>query len=210
LRFRAILFGGHIRVFAKTAHPPRAIGVVPQDITPTLASALGWIAIRYHPVGHRAHGAAKPPGWNRRHCPRCRRQTHRAIAPTDGSGFSACLRKEITLDVQRAKSVFRDGCRSCPPRSPEDLEELASRDAHLIRRLGVLALTLDERVTPILPDLRRLSGVVVAAIPAEFAGLNPGLIAGDAIYELNGSRIGTLEELRTALDGKKTEIPLRC
>jgi S1-C subfamily serine protease len=88
------------------------------------------------------------------------------------------------------------------------MEELARRAARLIRRLGVLALTLDERVTPILPNLRRLSGVVVAAIPAEFAGLNPGLIAGDAIYELNGSRIGTLEELRTALDAKKTGDPI--
>jgi S1-C subfamily serine protease len=39
-------------------------------------------------------------------------------------------------------------------------------------------------------------------------GLNPGLIAGDVIYELNGSRIGTLEELRTALDGKKAGAPL--
>lgn len=64
-------------------------------------------------------------------------------------------------------------------------------------------ITLD-----VLPDLRRLSGVVVAAIPAEFAGLNPGLITGDAIYELNGSRIGTRKELRTALDGKKTGDPI--
>jgi len=63
-------------------------------------------------------------------------------------------------------------------------------------------------VTPVLPDLRRLSGVVVAAIPAEFAGLNPGLTAGDVIYELNGSRIGTVEELRAALDSKKVGAPI--
>ena len=123
--------------------------------------------------------------------------------------FQHVFGEEITLDVQRGKERLQKTVAVLArPRSPEDLEELASRDAPLIRRLGVLALTLDERVTPILPDLRRLSGVVVAAIPAEFAGLNPGLIAGDAIYELNGSRIGTLEELRTALDAKKTGDPI--
>jgi membrane-associated protease RseP (regulator of RpoE activity) len=123
--------------------------------------------------------------------------------------FQHVFGEEITLDVQRGKERLQKTVAVLArPRSPEDLEELASRDAHLIRRLGVLALTLDERVTPILPDLRRLSGVVVAAIPAEFAGLNPGLIAGDAIYELNGSRIGALEELRTALDAKKAGDPI--
>ena len=43
---------------------------------------------------------------------------------------------------------------------------------------------------------------------AEFVGLNPGLIAGDVIYEMNGSRIGTLEGLHTALDGKKAGAPI--
>jgi membrane-associated protease RseP (regulator of RpoE activity) len=45
-------------------------------------------------------------------------------------------------------------------------------------------------------------------VPAEFVGLNPGLIAGDVIYEMNGSRIGTLEGLHTALDGKKAGAPI--
>ena len=45
-------------------------------------------------------------------------------------------------------------------------------------------------------------------VPAEFVGLNPGLIAGDVIYEMNGSRIGTLEGLHTALDGKKAGAPM--
>ncbi|MGA2725490.1 MAG: trypsin-like peptidase domain-containing protein [Bryobacteraceae bacterium] len=188
-----------------------AIGVVPQDITPTLASALGLdrdsgiILSDIVP-----HGAAEASGL----------EPGDIVLAVDGKPieqsrqlmavvFQHVFGEEITLDVQRGKERLQKTVAVLArPRSPEDLEELASRDAHLIRRLGVLALTLDERVTPILPDLRRLSGVVVAAIPAEFAGLNPGLIAGDAIYELNGSRIGTLEELRTALDGKKTGDPI--
>jgi serine protease Do len=187
------------------------IGVIPQDITPTLASALGLdrdsgiILSDIVP-----HGAAEASGL----------EPGDIVLAVDGKPieqsrqlmavvFQHAFGEEITLDIQRGKERLRKTVAVLTrPRSPEDLEELASRDAHLIRRLGVLALTLDERVTPILPDLRRLSGVVVAAIPAEFAGLNPGLIAGDAIYELNGSRIGTLEDVRTALDGKKTGAPI--
>ncbi len=183
-----------------------AIGVIPQDLTPTLAAALGLdrdsgiILSDIVP-----HGAAEAAGL----------QPGDMVLAVDGKPversselmavvFQHLAGEEITLDIQRGKErLEKTVAVLARPRAPADLQNLASRNADLIRRLGVLALTLDERVTPILPDLRRLSGVVVAAIPAEFVGLNPGLIAGDVIYELNGSRISTLEELRAALDGKK-------
>jgi serine protease Do len=182
------------------------IGVISQDITPTLASALGLerdsgiILSDIVPRGS-AEAVGLEPG--------------DIVLAVDGKSieysrqlvaavFQHVSGEEVTLDFQRGPErlkktvgvLFR-------PKSTQDLDELASQDGHLVRRLGVLALTLDEKVTPSLPNLRRLSGVVVAAIPAEFAGLNPGLVAGDAIYELNRSRIGTIEELRAALDGKK-------
>jgi S1-C subfamily serine protease len=69
-------------------------------------------------------------------------------------------------------------------------------------------VTLDEKVTPILPNLRRLSGVVVVAVPAEYEGLNPGLIAGDVIYSLNNAQIASLTDLQNALKGKKTGEPI--
>jgi S1-C subfamily serine protease len=74
--------------------------------------------------------------------------------------------------------------------------------------LGILAVTVDEKVTAILPDLRRLSGVAVAAVPAEYAGMNPGLVTGDVIYSLNSQSIASLDELRTALKDKKTGDPI--
>jgi len=43
----------------------------------------------------------------------------------------------------------------------------------------------------------------VAAIPAEFVAANPGLTAGDVIYEINGKRVASLEELRAELASKK-------
>ena len=188
-----------------------AIGVIPEDVTPTLASALGLERDSGVILSDIApHGAAEAAGL----------EPGDMILAADGKPiersselaaavFQHVSGEEITLDIQRGKErLVKTVAVLARQRSPEDLQELASRDADLIRRLGVLALTLDEKVTPVLPDLRRLSGVVVAAIPAEFAGLNPGLIAGDVIYELNGSRIGTVEELRAALDSKKVGAPV--
>ena len=89
------------------------------------------------------------------------------------------------------------------PNSPVALADLVEWPANLVRELGILAMTLDEKVTPELPETRRLYGVVVAAIPVEFAALNPGLRPGDLIYELNAVRVHSLEELREALSELK-------
>src|SRR5262249_6760097 len=94
------------------------------------------------------------------------------------------------------------------PNSGLALEDLVNGQSNLVRRLGILAVTLDERVTPILSNTRRLYGVVVAAIPAEYAALNPGLKAGEVIYELNKTKIHSLDELRTALEALKAGDPV--
>jgi len=52
-----------------------------------------------------------------------------------------------------------------------------------------------------------LSGVVVAAIPAEYAAFNPGLKAGDVIYSLNQTKLASLDELRAALKTLKPGDP---
>ena len=83
------------------------------------------------------------------------------------------------------------------PNSPVGLADLVNGQANLVRELGILAMTLDAKVTPELPDTRRLYGVVVAAIPIEFAALNPGLNPGDVIYEMNSNKIRTLGECAT-------------
>ena len=188
-----------------------SIGVVPDDITPTLAAALGLpvesgvILSDIVPRGA-AEAAGLAPG--------------DIILEADGVPVRATRDlltaifhhnsgEEMTLQIQRGEhKLTKDVAVMARAKSKRDLSELASRDAHLIRRLGILALTLDEQVTPILPDLRRLSGVAVAAIPAEFVALNPGLASGDVIYELNGKRVGSVEELRGELDSRKAGAPL--
>jgi S1-C subfamily serine protease len=94
------------------------------------------------------------------------------------------------------------------PNSPVVLSDLVNGQSNLVRELGILALTLDEKVTPSLPATRRLYGVVVAAIPAEFAAVNPGLQPGDVIYALNTATVHSLEELRAALARLKPADPV--
>jgi len=84
---------------------------------------------------------------------------------------------EMRMEIQRGKErmsktiavIERTG-------GPSQLADLVDSESALVRPLGILALTVDARVTPILPDLRLLSGVPVAAVPPEYAGLNPGLV----------------------------------
>lgn len=183
-----------------------AIGVVPQDITPTLAAALG--------IEHASgvllsdivpHGSAEAAGL----------QPGDIVLAIDGvrihyvrqlmaAVFQHAYGDEIKLDIQRGQQSLQKVVSVLDrPDSSGGLSELASQDARLVRQLGVLALTVDSKVTAILPDLRRLSGVAVAAISAEFAALNPGLAAGDVIYEVNRRRVESLEDLAAALDSKK-------
>jgi serine protease Do len=115
----------------------------------------------------------------------------------------------IAVDIQRGGQKIQKKVAVLErPKSPVALADLVNSQSNLVRELGILAMTLDENVTPNLPDTRRLYGVVVAAIPAEFAALNPGLLPGDLIYELNANRVHSLDELRTALKRLKPGDPV--
>jgi S1-C subfamily serine protease len=123
--------------------------------------------------------------------------------------FRHSIGDQVALDVERGGQPLQIKVSILEaPRSPASLTELANSDDNLVRQLGVLALTVDEKVSGILSGLRRLSGVVVAGIPAEFAGANPGLITGDVIYEINGEHLHSLEDLQKALAAKKTHDPI--
>ena len=191
----------------KNGHIRRgSIGVIPQDITPPLASALGLdresgvILSDIVPDGAAAVAGLEQGDVVLAADNRPIEHARDLMAAV----FQHVSGEEITLGIERDKAHLQKTVAVLPrPKSQVDLEELASRDGHLVRRLGVLAVTLDAKVTPALPDLRRLYGIVVAAIPIEFAGMNPGLVAGDVIYELNHSRMETLDALRAALDTKK-------
>jgi serine protease Do len=123
--------------------------------------------------------------------------------------FKSAPGDELTMEIQRGKvRITKTVAVVERNNDPGRLEDLADYDTALVRRLGILALNLDDKVTPILPPLRRLYGAVVAAVPEEYVGLNPGLVTADVIYSLNNQRIGSVGDLRAALKGKKTGDPL--
>jgi serine protease Do len=114
--------------------------------------------------------------------------------------LKSAIGDKITLEVLRNGQTLQKSVAILErPNSPFALADLVNNDANLVRELGILAITLDEKVTPNLPETRRLYGIVVAAIPAEYAAFNPGLSPGDVIYELNGTKVRSLDELRAAL-----------
>ena len=187
------------------------IGIIPDDITPVLAAALG---IEHHAgvilSDIKPHGAAEAAGLEQGDIVRAvDGKPVRETLQLSTAIFQHSIGDQIVLDIQRGQEHLQKNVTVMErPPSPANLAELASHDDNLVRQLGILALTVDEKVSTILSGLRRLSGVVVAAIPAEFAGLNPGLGKGDVIYELNGLRVSSLEDLRSTLAAKKIHDPL--
>lgn len=196
----------------KEGHVHRGvIGVISQEITPDLSAALG---LEYHSgiiiADVLPDSSAAASGV----------EQGDIVLAIDGSPledgrqlmtavFQHAPGQTLTLDLLRGKERLQKQVVVMEkPNSPGSLADLVNQQGHVVKQLGILALTLDEKVNAILPGLRRLTGVVVAAIPAEFAGLNPGLQSGDVIYAFNGNTINTLEELRAALAQKKSGDPV--
>jgi S1-C subfamily serine protease len=188
-----------------------AIGIVPDDITPLLSAALG---IEHHSgvilSDVYPHSAAEAAGLEQGDIVRAvDGKPVRQTLQLSTAIFQHSIGDQVVFDIQRGQEHMKKTVAIVErPPEPASLAELATNDENLVRQLGILALTVDERVNAILPGLRRLAGVVVVAIPSEFAGLNPGLGTGDVIYEMNGAHINSLEELRTALAAKKTHDPV--
>jgi serine protease Do len=187
------------------------MGVVVQDVDTQMSQALG---ITRHPAVILAdvvpHGSGEAAGL----------EQGDVLLAFDGKPITQTRQVQaeilqhkpgdtVTLDVQRGSEKLRKNVALLErPNSPVALADLVNGQANLVRELGILAMTLDEKVTAELPETRRLYGVVVAAIPVEFAALNPGLSPGDIIYELNTNKVHTLGELRDALAALKPGNPV--
>jgi serine protease Do len=86
------------------------------------------------------------------------------------------------------------------PRDPDRILSLISGEQNVVTKLGVLAVDLDERVTPLLPSLRRLGGVVVAGRISGLSRQDDSLLPGDVIYEVNHTPVTSLAALRKAIE----------
>lgn len=179
------------------------IGVSARNITPPLASGLGLdrddgIVIEdVIPEGPAASAGLMPGdivlSVNEKRVENIR-QFALALYPS-------AVGEKATLEIQRGKQRISY---QIPVSEKQDLQErladLVTREQSKIPQLGILALTLDDRLLPILPQLRNRFGVVVAARESEGAYIGEGPLPGDVIYSVNGTPVDSVDSLRSALD----------
>jgi serine protease Do len=84
---------------------------------------------------------------------------------------------------------------------PQRFADMVSPEKNLIRRLGILAIEITDKLSEMLPELRHDYGIVVAARATDAPGavLEPG----DVIYDVNKTPAVSIAALRAALDAIK-------
>src|SRR5262249_39795749 len=114
------------------------------------------------------------------------------------------------LDQVMEMTVLRDGQKTTvhipvtEHRDPMDkVVDAVDPEKSLVRRLGILAITLDSQFKTLLGDLRNPSGVVVVARAADLLGPETGLRTGDVIHSMNSASIDSVDTLRTRLNSIK-------
>jgi serine protease Do len=117
--------------------------------------------------------------------------------------------QHMTVDVLRGgEHLSFDIVPIQEPHQMDQLADLADPTTSLIPKLGILAVALDPRTVAIVGGLRRSSGVIVAARVENPRGIDTGLQAGDAIYEISGKPISSIQELRSAARQLKPGDPV--
>ena len=87
--------------------------------------------------------------------------------------------------------------------SGEELDNLADRvdpAQNVVPQLGIVGLDINKDVLKLIPELRRPTGVVVAARKTNAPYSGPLLQVGDAIYEVNRQVVNGIKTLRNMLN----------
>src|SRR6266404_1255601 len=166
------------------------IGVSARNITPALASGLGLereegvVIEDVIPDGPAASAGLRPGGI----VLSVNEKPVQNIRQFGLSLYPFAVGENVRLQIQRGKQAISY---QVPVSEKQDLQErladLVTREQAKIPQLGILALTLDDRLLPILPQLRNRFGVVVAAKESEGAYIGEGPLPGDVIYSANGT-----------------------
>lgn len=86
----------------------------------------------------------------------------------------------------------------------DTLADMVDPVKNVVPELGIVGLNITKDVLQLFPDLRRPSGVVVAARKANAPFSGPPLETGDVIYSVNRHVIGNVAELRAVLEKLKS------
>jgi serine protease Do len=90
---------------------------------------------------------------------------------------------------------------------PQRFADMVNPDDNLVRRLGILAIEISDKLADLLPELRHDYGIVVAARAADAPYSGAALAPGDVIYEINHTPAVTIKALRATLDAMKPGDP---
>lgn len=193
-------------------HVHRAqLGLVAETITPEMAEGLeletdhGVIVSDVRPEGAADHAGVKIDDI----IVSLNGQRMTTVHQLNANVYRLAPGTKITLGVQRGAERFELPV-IAEKQSGEELDTLA--DAvdpvkNIVPELGIVGLDINKAVLELLPDLRRPSGVVVAARQANAPYSGPPLQTGDAIYAVNRQVVGNVAQLRHLLDGIKSGEP---
>ena len=90
----------------------------------------------------------------------------------------------------------------------DQLLDLGQTEKNLVPQLAILAVSIDDQVRSVVPDLRIPSGVVVVGRAADLLGPDIGLANGDIIHAINNRPVDTVDNLRSALKQFKPGDPI--
>jgi len=93
------------------------------------------------------------------------------------------------------------------PKDPDRILAHVDGEQNVVRRLGLLGVSLNAEVIALMPETRRLQGVVIAGVFADFAKGDEALQTGDVIYEVNNQRVNSLEALKSVVDALPSGDP---
>src|ERR1700691_148095 len=113
--------------------------------------------------------------------------------------------EKVSLEVLRGTDrLTMEVSVSAQDDDPQRFADLVNPEKNLIPKLGILGVEIDRKLAPMLPDLRKQYGIVVAARAAESECLEVDLHPGDVIYAINNEPTSTVASLTTALGQMKS------
>jgi serine protease Do len=117
-------------------------------------------------------------------------------------------KRRVQVDVLRAGERLTFQVAAVERGRPmEEMVDIAHPDKSLVRRLGILAVAIDEKIRQAIP-LREPSGVLVAARTLDGTSVESGLLQGDVIHALNRTRIDSVDGLRRAIKARNPGEPV--
>jgi S1-C subfamily serine protease len=86
----------------------------------------------------------------------------------------------------------------------DQMLDMVDPEKNLVRKIGILAIDIDDRIAAILPELRIKSGAVVVANTTYSRAVDVGLRPGDVIHSVNSKPVSNLADLQKEISAFNT------